>query len=288
VRVGLSLPVVQQVPESVQAWERDAGAEAIVAVARAADQAGFHHVSACDHVAIPQSHLPSAGAVWFDAPVTLGFAAAVTSRLRLLSHVIVLPYRHPLTIAKAFATLDALSHGRAILGVGSGHLKAEFRTLAVDFEDRAALTDEYIRAIKTAWLQEVASFSGRFVQFRDVAIAPRPHQRPHPPIWVGGNSRAAVHRAANHAEGWVPWMLTREAFATLADYGREVRRQTQRCGPFDLVAPLHIEDNSPADLRADFERWAAAGATAFHIGFAHRSLNHFLDRLADIAATLAL
>src|SRR5262245_31925888 len=115
-KFGLSMPIVQQLPGRVQAWEACAAAEDLLTVARAADRLGFSHVSACDHIAIPQSHAASAGVVWYDAAVTLAFIAAATVRVRLLSHVVVVPYRHPLAVAKAFATLDALSSGRVILG----------------------------------------------------------------------------------------------------------------------------------------------------------------------------
>src|SRR6185295_5426147 len=128
-RFGLSMPIVQQIPGRVQPWEVTAGAAEMVAVARAAERLGFSHLSACDHVAIPETYVPSTGSVWYDTAVTLSFLAAVTTRVRLLSHVVVLPYRHPLAVAKAFATLDQLSGGRVILGVGAGHLKPEFRAL---------------------------------------------------------------------------------------------------------------------------------------------------------------
>jgi probable F420-dependent oxidoreductase len=286
-KFGLSLPIVQQIPGGVEPWECAAGAPELVAVARAADRLGFSHLSACDHIAIPQAWAPSAGTVWYDAVVTLAFLAAVTTRIRLLSHVIVLAYRHPLVVAKAFASLDALSDGRVILGVGSGHLKPEFRALGANYEARGAFADEAVRAIRTAWEQERATFDGRLVQFRDVTIAPRPRQRPRPPIWVGGNSRAAVRRAARHADGWIPWLIAPAEFGRLGADARELRERAPDAAPFELVAPLSVGvDEGPATIAARVEEWLAVGATAFHVGLAHTGLDHLLERMALVAEAM--
>src|SRR5438552_18622167 len=195
-RFGTSLPGVQQIPARAQAWERDVGGPHILEAARAAERAGLDWVSCSDHVAVPVSRAAAMGAAWFDAGSTLAFVAGATTHIRLLSHVLVLPYRHPLVVAKQYGTLDRLSGGRVILGVGSGHLKPEFAALGADYDQRGRVTDEYIHAIGAAWEADVARFDGQTVAFRDVMVAPRPTRQPRPPIWVGGNSRAAVRRAA--------------------------------------------------------------------------------------------
>lgn len=286
---GLSMPVIQQIPGRVQPWEMAAGGHALVAVAQAAEQLGFSHVSACDHVAIPRSYAASAGTVWYDAAVTLGFLAAATARVRLLSHVMVVPYRHPLVVAKAFATLDRLSGGRVILGAGCGHLKPEFRSLGVNYEERGPITDEYLQAIRLAWENECATFQGRFVQFRDVTVAPRPAQQPRPPIWVGGNSRAAVRRAVRHGDGWIPWMVRPSEFGDLVAYAHEQEEHLGRRTPMEFVAPLSIggEDDAAA-ITAHIDAWRTAGATSFHVGFVHRSLEHLLERMERFAAATHL
>ena len=288
-RFGLSMPVIQQIPGRVQPWETAAGGRELLAVAQAADRLGFTHISACDHIAIPQSYAASAGTVWYDAAVTLGFLAAATTRVRLLSHVMVVPYRHPLVVAKAFATLDHLSGGRVILGAGCGHLKPEFRTLGVRYEERGAITDEYLQAIRVAWENERATFNGRFVQFRDVTVAPRPQQRPRPPIWVGGNSRAAVRHAVHYGDGWIPWMLTPAAFTQLVAYAHRLQEEIGRGSPLECVAPLTVGvDDDAAAVAAQIDAWRSAGATSFHVGFAHRSFDHLLDRLQRFAVDTGL
>lgn len=282
---GIGLPVVQQVPTQAQAWEAAAGPAEIAAVARAADRLGYAWVGCSDHVAVPASLAPSMGATWYEPATTLAFVAAQTTRVRLLSHVLVLPYRHPLHTAKLFATLDRLSGGRAILGAGSGHLKAEFRSLGVEHGARAALSDEYLQAIAAALEQEVSSFAGRHVAWRDMLVAPRPLQRPRPPLWVGGNSLAMARRAGRLADGWIPWRIDPAAFAERAAAARAAHAAAGRAGAFTVVAPLAAgRVEAPAALVDAVAAWRARGATALHVGFAHDGAADLIERLERFAA----
>ena len=227
------------------------------------------------------------GPTWFDAGSTLAFVAGVTTRIRLMPHVLVLPYRHPLVVAKQYGTLDFLSGGRLILGVGSGHLKAEFATLGADYDARGAVSDEYLRALGAAWEHDVVHFDGEYVSFRDVMVWPRPVQKPRPPFWVGGNSNAAVKRAARFADGWIPWELTPEDFAGKAAYARHLRHDGGRSDAFTLVAPLGVAADAAADpVLHEITRWREAGATAFHVGFAADSWAQYLDRVAWFGRTV--
>ena len=287
-RFGTSLPGIQQIPSRVRPWERDVNGDAILAAARAAEAAGFDWVSCSDHPMVPVSRAEAMGPTWYDAGSTLAFVAGVTSRIRLLSHVLVLPYRHPLLVAKQYGTLDHLSGGRVILGVGSGHLKPEFKTLGADFERRGRVSDEYMRAIAAAWEQDVARFDGDTISFRDVMVSPRVSQRPRPPFWVGGNSPAALRRAARLGEGWVPWQLGPDEFAGLAERAGRLREESGRSGHFELVAPLGAAPQARADaIAAEAKRWRAAGATSFHVGIGADSLQEFLGRLAWFGAEVA-
>jgi probable F420-dependent oxidoreductase len=281
VRFGTSLPAVQQIPSRARPWERDVGGAQMIEAARAAERAGFAWVSCSDHVAVPASRASSMGATWYDAGSTLAFVAGATSRIRLLSHVLVLPYRHPLLVAKQYGTLDHLSGGRVILGVGSGHLKPEFKVLGADFDGRGVVSDEYIAAIVAAWTGEVAAFEGTTVAFRDVMVSPRVAQRPRPPIWVGGNSAAAVRRAALHGDGWVPWELTPETCTAAVERARKLRAAAGRSDAFEVVAPLAAPpDVAARDVIAAAARWRRAGATSFHVGIGAASFADFLGRLA--------
>jgi probable F420-dependent oxidoreductase len=276
---GTGLPAVQQIPSRVRAWEKDVGGLQTLEAARTIEAAGFAWVSCSDHPCIPVSRAQAMGPTWFDAGSTLAFVAGVTTRIRLMPHVLVLPYRHPLVVAKQYGTLDFLSGGRVILGVGSGHLKPEFATLGADYERRGKVTDEYMRALAAAWKHDVAWFDGEFVSFRDMMVWPRPVQS-RPPFWVGGNSNAAVKRAARFGDGWIPWELTPEDFATKAAYARHLRHDAGRSETFALVAPLAVAADAAADpVLRDITRWREAGATAFHVGLAADSWAQYLDRV---------
>jgi probable F420-dependent oxidoreductase len=278
---GTSLPAVQQIPGRSQPWEATVGGAEILRAARAAEAAGFAWVSCSDHVAVPASRAAVMGATWYDAGSTLAFVAGATARIRLLSHVLVLPYRHPLVVAKQYGTLDHLSGGRVILGVGSGHVKGEFAALGADYARRGRATDESIQAIVAAWTAEAARFDGEIIAFRDVTVSPRVAQRPRPPIFVGGNSRPALRRAARHADGWVPWQLTTDECTAAVAFAAKVRRDAVRSEPFEVVAPLAMPAGVSADeLIASAGRWQTAGATAFHVGVIAREIDELVERLA--------
>ena len=288
VKFGTGLPAVQQIPSRARPWEREVTGQRILEAARAAEGCGYSWVSCSDHVAVPRSRAEAMGPTWYDAGSTLAFVAGATSRIGLLPHILVLPYRHPLVVAKQYGTLDHLSGGRVILGVGSGHLKPEFRSLGADFERRGRISDEYLLAIAAAWEQEVAGFDGETVAFHDVMVWPRVAQRPRPPIWVGGNSRAAVRRAARLADGWVPWELTPEACSEAVAYARTLRAEAGRPAAFEVVAPLAVGAGASAgEVAAAAGRWRAAGATAFHVGIAADSFAGYLTRLEWVAAEVA-
>ena len=190
--------------------------EAYKAVAQAAEKAGFDFFAVNDHIIVP-GNLGSAypytpGGVWsasehghcFDQLTTLSFLAGCTEKLRLLTSVMVLPYREPIAAAKALATIDVLSNGRLILGVGAGWMEEEFKLLKAPFEARGKATDEYIAAWKSLWTEERPTYEGTHVSFKDVIFAPKPVQKPHPPIWVGGESPAALRRAVTLGDAWYP------------------------------------------------------------------------------------
>ena len=143
-----------------------------------------------------------------DATVALSAFAARTSRLTLGTSVLLLPLRHPTAVAKSFATLDVLSGGRTILGVGvGGENPAEFAACGVPYQERGARANEAIEVIRRLWSEPSVTFQGRFTRFEDVRLEPRPIQQPGPPIWVGGRSEAALRRAARQGDGWLPYLI---------------------------------------------------------------------------------
>ena len=200
---GIQLPVQALSVRTSMPWEREgATVEDMVNVARACDDAGFLYVAVCHHVAIPREPAEMMSTTWFDPVPTLAYLAARTARTRLMTNVYVAAYQHPLQTAKAFATIDTLSGGRVILGVGAGHVEGEFDALGVPFHERGRMSDEYIEAIIELWTQKEPTFKGRYVSFSDVAFEPKPFQKPHLPIWMGGDADAVLKRIARFATGW--------------------------------------------------------------------------------------
>ena len=217
-------------------------------MAAAAEKAGFDGFSLTEHPIPGAKWLAQGGHQSVDPFVALAFAAAATTRLRLLTYLAVVPYRNPFLLAKASATLDRMSNGRFVLGVGSGYHKTEFFALGVDFEERNALFDEALEVLPLAWSGEAFSYKGRHFEARNVIQLPRPTQRPIP-IWIGGNSKRAIRRAVDHADGWMPMpspagseaRLKTPAIASLdalkarLDYAHEYAAHAGRQTDFDVI-----------------------------------------------------
>ncbi len=186
-------------------------------LARKGEELGFDALLTGDHILVPKTiaspypytesgEFPgSPSGESMEQLTLLSFLAGQTSKIRLVTSVIIVPHRNPLVAAKALATLDVLSQGRLVVGVGVGWMREEFEALGLPpFEERGAVTDEYIRVFKEVWTEDNPSFSGKYVSFDNISFLPKPVQKPHPPIWVGGESRPALRRTAELANGWYP------------------------------------------------------------------------------------
>lgn len=172
-------------------------------LAIACEQSGFLGFALTEHPAPNAKWLAAGGHQTLDPFVALGGAATVTSKIQLLTYLAVLPYRNPLLVAKAATTVDRLSNGRFILGVGTGYLKAEYAALGVDFEERLALFDEALEVLPLHWSGEPFDYSGRHFSAKGIQAMPKPLRNPIP-IWIGGNSKASRRRVAEKAQGWMP------------------------------------------------------------------------------------
>ncbi len=173
---------------------------------------GYHIIMTSDHIAITpdvQSRYP---APFYEPLSLLGWLAGVTTKIEIGTTVIIVPYRNPLELAKATANVDQLSDGRFILGVGIGWAQEEFHVLNAAYKSRGAVTNEYLAAVKLLWTQDMASYNGKFISFDDVHTAPRPIQTPHPPIWVGGPSDAAMRRTVRYGNAWHPIRIQMDWF----------------------------------------------------------------------------
>ena len=254
---GLQLPVQSKSTAYRQPWELDAGPAELVAVAAAADRAGAFYVAVCDHVGIPRPADEAMSTTWYDTIATLGWLAAQTERVRLVSHVYVLPYRHPLQVAKSFMTLDVLSGGRAVLGAGAGHLEAEFDLLGADYPGRGRAVEDAIPVIRAAFAEEYPTVGGPGAE-AGVGMAPRPAQPGGPPIWIGGSSPAAMRRAAQLTDGWLPQGPPADGMRAAVARIRELRAAAGMPDEFDMgvnVEPIHI---GAADFEVD--RWTLTGS----------------------------
>jgi probable F420-dependent oxidoreductase len=270
------------IPNQV-AW---GGPEEILRLAEAAEDAGMDSVWVADHIVMPaafdspypmqelQPFDPEENETFFEPLVTLAFVAARTSRVRLGTSIIVPTLRHPAYTAKLVATLDNLSGGRVVLGVGAGWLREEFDALGVPFEPRGALLDEHIAVMRELWSSDVATFDGEHYRLPPVRSAPKPARAGGPPIWIGGASTAALRRVAAIADGWQPMAVGPAELATLVPRLRELAREAGRdpatidvCPRCDLAfgAPSVHKPNgvygTPDEVVAGLGAYRDAGCT---------------------------
>jgi probable F420-dependent oxidoreductase len=298
---GIQLPVQSQSTMFAEPWEADAGPADLVEIARAADRSGFAYVAACDHVAIPRRLADAMSTVWYDPVATLAHLAAVTTRVRLLSHVAVVGLRHPLVTAKQYATLDHLSGGRLLLGVGAGHVREEFEALGADFERRGTVLDETIDALRAALgPDEFPSHHGKTYDFEGLGQRPRPAQA-RVPVWVGGSSPAAVRRAALKGDGWLPQGDPRDRLPAQIDRIRRLRAEAGVGGPFTVGAitePLYIGTPSwnvgrrtltgpPQALADSLRAYPAMGVNQIQVRFRCRTRTELTDQITEFGAEVA-
>jgi probable F420-dependent oxidoreductase len=229
----------------------------VIRFVQRAEALGFESIWTGDHLILPtegttqypytpDGSFPLASTENFFEPFTLlAYAAAVTKTVKIGATVIIVPYRNPIVQAKMLACLDVLSAGRLICGVGVGWLEKEFQVLGASYKDRGPVTDEYIQVFKTLWTEERPAFQGRFCEFDGIAMYPKPLQKPHPPIWVGGHSKAAVRRSVRHGDAWHPTRQTPDYVAQHLPY---LRDEAERIGrdpkgvAISLKRALHFTD----------------------------------------------
>ncbi|TQJ53778.1 LLM class F420-dependent oxidoreductase [Streptomyces sp. NBC_00080] len=292
---GIQLPVQSQSTLYAEPWEADAGPADLVEIARAADRAGFAYVAACDHVAIPHRLAEAMSTVWYDPVATLAHLAAVTDRVRLLAHVAVVGLRHPLLTAKQYATLDHLSGGRLILGVGAGHVREEFEALGVDFERRGAVLDETIDALRAALgPDEFPSHHGKSYDFEGLGQRPRPTQA-RVPLWVGGSSPAAVRRAALKGDGWLPQGDPRDRLPAQIETLRRLRGDDAPLTVGAITEPLYVGapgwevgrrtlTGPPEVLAESLRAYGAMGVHQIQVRFRCRSRTELTDQIGLFGA----
>ena len=297
----------------------------LAAITRRGEELGYHFVLFGDHIVVPRqiaSPYPytetgefpgSASGEAMEQLTVLAFLAGQTQTIRLVTSVIIVPHRNPLVAAKALATLDVLSKGRLVVGVGVGWMREEFEALGLPpFEERGAVTDEYIRAFKELWTSDDPSFEGKYCRFSNISFLPKPVQKPHPPIWVGGESRRALRRTAELGNGWYPISSNPQfplgepeqlaaRLQQLAAYAKEVGRDPAeidiiyRTPDYQLLNKDAIPSSSAGgrrpfvgtaeEIAADIRRCEAMGVSSLVLDLARlsRNLDDMLQHMEALA-----
>jgi probable F420-dependent oxidoreductase len=253
-------------------YAREQVVERVRTVAHHAEDLGYHSVWVGDHIVLPtqlvskypyhpEGKFPVDPADNFLDPLTvLSYVAACTTKVRLGTGVLIIPYRNPIVTAKMIATLDVLSSGRTILGAGVGWLAEEFAYLNAPYRERGRQTDEYLQAMKALWTEPEPQFDGRYVQFSHLRCEPKPVQKPHPPIWIGGHSPAALRRTATLADGWYGHVLWRtpDALPREIQTIKELAEQAGR-DPRSLTYAAPSYERTFEDVLRSLSRYEQAG-----------------------------
>ncbi len=287
-RYGLTTPGLTLNVDRHSSWEKGATIADIAAVAQAADRLGYHHLTCSEHVGIPVDVDAIRGGRYYDPLAIFGYLAAVTERIEFATYVLVLGYSHPLEIAKRYGTLDVVSNGRVILGLGVGSLHPEFKLLGLggaEFAERGKRGDEALRALRIAWAQRQPAFHGEYYDFDDFIIDPCA-VREDAPFWIGGRSMRSLRRAVTLAEGWAPFGLSVEKMGQMIAEARTMPEWSARPKPIDLILRhdgLLDPQARPGEAAEAIHRTFAVGATKVNLGFVHQSRAHYIEQLEALA-----
>jgi probable F420-dependent oxidoreductase len=277
-RLSVATPVVTMLPQTGGDWQKHASIEDLAQIAEAADRLGYHHLTCSEHIALPAAERERRGTRYWDPLATLGYLAARTQRIRLATHVLVLAYHHPLEIAKRYGTLDTVSNGRLVLGVGVGSLKEEFDLIGAPFDNRGPRGDDALRALRAALSDPEPTYHGEFYSFSGMVVDPCAVQD-RVPIWIGGRTLRSLRRAATLADGWAPFNVRLQEV-------RDWLGRFELQPGFEVILPPPVPldpINDPERTRDILGETAAHGATIVSAFFSHTSLQHYLDNLQALA-----
>jgi len=264
---------------------RDVEVKTNLKLALRCEELGFDSIWISDHVILPKNYKSRFSEILYDPFVLLASIAARTKKINLGTSVLILPYRNPIVVAKMVSTLDMLSDGRVVFGVGPGWMKEEFETLGVPYGDRGRRSDEYIRIFKELWGKDEPKFEGEFYNFSKIKFYPRPLQEPHPPIWIGGNSNKAIRRAIQLGDGWHPvWFGPDEMLEKInllkkhaIDAGRSLENFT-----FSIRNRLRIIKKGEK-TRDDSTKWR--GDHTFHFYGTTKEIIKYIEQFKDIGVS---
>jgi len=276
-RLGLKTPIVVRHPATASPWEATATVRELVDIAQTADEVGFHHLTCSEHVAVPVDVAAERGATYWDPLATLSHLAGQTSNIRLATSVLVLGYHHPIALAKQYGTLDQLSDGRVVLGVGVGSLQEEFELLGAAWTDRGAVANDTLAALRAALGSSKPSYRGSHYTFEGFIVDPAAAQA-RVPLWVGGRTPLSLRRAVALGDGWVPFGLSTIQLTTMLEtievpHGFEIVLSPTR--PLD---PTGDPERCVGSLKALRE----AGATLAEVALRADSALDYTNQLAAL------
>jgi probable F420-dependent oxidoreductase len=278
-KLGIVTPVVTRLPRAHARWEAEAGVAEIERVVLEAERLGYHHATCSEHVAIPTEIAERRGGTYWDPLAVFGYLAARTTTIRFATFVLVLGYHHPLEIVKRYGTLDTVSEGRLVLGVGVGSLEEEFALLGAEFADRGARGDDAIRALRASFGREDPEYHGTHYSYSGLLVRPAGVQSP-PPIWIGGRTARSLRRAVELGDAWVPFGLSLEQIGALLAEQSPGDVVLQPEPPVDPV-------DDPDGVRRTVASLRDAGATMLNLRFVHHSCDHYCEQLAAMRALAA-
>jgi probable F420-dependent oxidoreductase len=287
--LGIITPVLSLRAGGHATWERDGTIEDVRVIAEAADQLGYRYLSCSEHIALPAEAEEYSGVRYWDPLATFGYLSAFTSRIRFATVVLVLPYHHPLDIAKRYGTLDQICGGRLILGVGTGYADKEFAALGVPFQGRGEVTDDAMRALRASFGTRKPSYAGTHFSFTDVVVDPCGVQE-RVPLWVGGRTRRSLRRAVELGDGWAPFAVTPAQVREWLDLAARTDAWEHRAAPLEvtLVTEPPVDPlGAPAATAAVVRELRDAGATALSVRFESQSRGHYVEQLAAMATLVA-
>jgi probable F420-dependent oxidoreductase len=287
-KLGIVTPALTLLPRAHAQWEETATFADVVGIVQEAERLGYHHCTCSEHVGVPVDIAAVRGGRYWDPLATFGAFSAVTTTIRFESHVLVLGYHHPLAIAKRYGTLDQVSNGRVILGVGVGSLEEEFALLGAPFSDRGDRADDAMRALRASLGQREPSYSGPYFEFSSFLIDPCA-QQPRMPMWVGGRTARSLRRAVALAEGWAPFGLRTGETGEMLERARDTDAWAARTEPLDVILqnerPLDPIDE-PGPVTEQLRRFLAIGATGVNVRFVHHSAAHYVEQAAALVDLL--
>jgi probable F420-dependent oxidoreductase len=279
-QLGIVTPVLTLLPRAHARWEQDAPFSSVVTIVQQAERLGYHHVTCSEHVGVPGPIAEVRGGRYYDPLATFGYLAASTSTIRFAVHVLVLGYHHPLAVAKRYGTLDTVSGGRLVLGVGVGSLREEFELLGAPFDDRGDRADDAMRALRAALSEREPSYSGEYYEFSGFVVDPAAQQT-RVPMWVGGRSYRSLRRAMEFGDGWAPFGIRTAALGEMLSrardtYSRDIDVVLQNEHPLDPMS-------EPDRVSEQLQRFVDIGATHVNARFVHHSPVHYEEQMSALA-----